>query len=105
MPRDRTPDIRSVGIRFPREERGGLPMRKHRKSVLGATLLVLALAAGACSSGGGGSTTSPSGAASSPPVQRGTMTIGVSGQYAENQHVAELWAQVLEKAGYTAKHP
>jgi osmoprotectant transport system substrate-binding protein len=76
-------------------------MRNHRRFVLGATLLVLALAAGACSSGGGGTAT-PTGAASSP-VQRGTLTIGVSGAFAENQLVAEMYADVLEKAGYTIK--
>jgi osmoprotectant transport system substrate-binding protein len=77
-------------------------MRNHRRFALGATMLVLALAAGACSSGGG-ATNTPTGAASSPAVQRGTLTIGVSGAYAENQLVAEMYAQVLEKAGYTIK--
>lgn len=77
-------------------------MRSNRRFALGATVLVLALAAGACSSGGG-TTSSPTGAASSPAVQRGTLTIGVSGGFAENQLVAEMYAQVLEKAGYTIK--
>jgi osmoprotectant transport system substrate-binding protein len=65
-------------------------------------MLVLAIAAGACSSGGGGGAT-PTGAPSSPAVQRGTLTIGVSGAFAENQLVAEMYADVLEKAGYTIK--
>lgn len=75
-------------------------MRSHRRFALGATMLVLALAAGACSSGGG----EGGGASVSPTqIQRGTLTIGVSGPYAENQLVAEMYADVLEKAGYTVK--
>jgi osmoprotectant transport system substrate-binding protein len=75
-------------------------MRKHRTFALGASLLALALFAGACSSGGsdtnaGGGT--PSAAA------KGTIVVGVSGAYSENQLVAEMYAQVLENAGYTVK--
>jgi osmoprotectant transport system substrate-binding protein len=32
-----------------------------------------------------------------------TITVGVSGAFAENEIVAELYAQVLERAGYTVK--
>jgi glycine betaine/choline ABC-type transport system substrate-binding protein len=32
-----------------------------------------------------------------------TLTVGVSGAFAENQIVAEMYAQVLENAGYTVK--
>jgi osmoprotectant transport system substrate-binding protein len=77
-------------------------MRSDRRFALGATVLALAPAAGACSSGGGGTNT-PTGTPSSPAVQRGTLTIGVSGAFAENQLVAEMYAEVLEKAGYTIK--
>ena len=63
-------------------------MRINRKLALGAALLALALVAGACGSGGG-------------KKAKGTVTIGVSGGFAENQLVAEMYAQVLEKAGYT----
>jgi osmoprotectant transport system substrate-binding protein len=77
-------------------------MRNNRRFALGAAMLVLAITAGACSSGGGGGAT-PTGGASSPAVQRGTLTIGVSGAFAENQLVAEMYADVLEKAGYTIK--
>jgi osmoprotectant transport system substrate-binding protein len=62
-------------------------MRIDRKLALGATLLALAVVAAACGSGGG----------------KKTVTIGVSGNFAENQLVAEMYAQVLEKAGYTVK--
>jgi osmoprotectant transport system substrate-binding protein len=74
-------------------------MRKHRTLVLGASLLALAIVAGACGSGGGGSSNggSPSDGA------KGELTVGVSGAFAENQLVAEMYAQVLEKAGYTVK--
>jgi osmoprotectant transport system substrate-binding protein len=72
-------------------------MRKSRKLVLGAALLATGLVLAACGSGGdettGGGTQSP----------KGTITIGVSGAFAENQLVAEMYAQVLEKAGYTVK--
>src|SRR3954471_18017218 len=78
---------------------GGVPMRKHRTFVLGASVLAVALLAGACNSGGddnsAGSGTTPSAAA------KGDLTVGVSGAFAENQLVAEMYAQVLEKAGYT----
>jgi osmoprotectant transport system substrate-binding protein len=74
-------------------------MRKHRTLALGASLLALALIAAACSSSGGGSSTSPSAGSSSKP----TIVVGVSGNFAENQLVAEMYAQVLEHAGYTVK--
>ena len=76
-------------------------MRKHRSFVLGASVLVVALFAAACSSGGG--ETNAGGGASSSPANKGTITVGVSGAFAENQLVAEMYAQVLENAGYTVK--
>ena len=71
-------------------------MRKHRTLALGAGLLALAIVAAACNSGGGSSTT-PSASSTS----KGTLVVGVSGAFAENQLVAEMYAQVLEHAGYT----
>jgi len=67
-------------------------MRSHRTLALGATVLALALLAGACNnkSGGGGN-------------NGGTITVGVSGAYAENQLVAEMYAQVLEDQGLTVE--
>jgi osmoprotectant transport system substrate-binding protein len=73
-------------------------MRKPRKLVLGAALLAAGLVLAACGSGEDGTT--PGGSPASP---KGTITIGVSGAFAENQLVAEMYAQVLEKAGYTVK--
>jgi osmoprotectant transport system substrate-binding protein len=75
-------------------------MRRHRTFVLGASVLALAMFAAACNSGGddnnaGGGT--PSAAA------KGTLVVGVSGAFPENQLVAEMYAQVLENAGYTVK--
>jgi osmoprotectant transport system substrate-binding protein len=72
-------------------------MRKHRRFALGATAVALLVLLGACSKSGGGGTTS--GGTKKKP----TVTVGVSGAFAENQIVAEMYAQVLEKAGYTVK--
>jgi osmoprotectant transport system substrate-binding protein len=35
-----------------------------------------------------------------PPGESGSIVVGVSGAFAENQIVAEMYAQVLERAGY-----
>jgi len=58
---------------------------------LGAAALAFAVIATACGdkSGEGG--------------DKGTITVGVSGAFAENQIVAEMYAQVLEAAGYTVE--
>jgi osmoprotectant transport system substrate-binding protein len=75
-------------------------MRRSRMFVLGAALLAVGFALAACGSGGDDNTqaTTPPAASQSP---RGTIKVGVSGAFAENQLVAEMYAQVLEKAGYT----
>jgi osmoprotectant transport system substrate-binding protein len=39
----------------------------------------------------------------SPPSNKGTIVVGVSGAFAENQLVAEMYALVLEDAGYTVE--
>jgi osmoprotectant transport system substrate-binding protein len=75
-------------------------MRKHRMFVLGASLLALALFASACSDSGGDDTGDTSSATTSAEP-KGELTIGVSGAFAENQLVAEMYAQVLEADGYT----
>jgi osmoprotectant transport system substrate-binding protein len=75
-------------------------MRDHRRIVPGATLFAaLTLIVAACGSGGDDGT-SPS-AAGSSAAPKGEITVGVSGPFAESQVVAEMYAQVLEKAGYT----
>jgi osmoprotectant transport system substrate-binding protein len=74
-------------------------MRRCRTFVLGATLLAAGFVLAACGSGGNDTqATTPPATSQSP---RGTIKIGVSGAFAENQLVAEMYAQVLEKAGYT----
>lgn len=73
-------------------------MRRHRMFVLGASLLATALVVGAC--GSGGDDTEAGGTSASAPA-RGELTVGVSGAFPENQLVAEMYAQVLEDAGYT----
>jgi len=77
-------------------------MRNHRMFVLGAGLLALSLFAAACGDSGGddpGEGGAATDAASSEP--KGEIVIGVSGAFAENQLVAEMYAQVLEADGYT----
>jgi osmoprotectant transport system substrate-binding protein len=61
-------------------------MRIHRRFVLGAALLALVLMLGACGSG-----------------EDDTVVVGVSGNFAESQLVAEMYAQVLENAGFTVE--
>jgi osmoprotectant transport system substrate-binding protein len=39
----------------------------------------------------------------SPPGSKGVIVVGVSGAFAENQIVAEMYAQVLEHTGYTVE--
>lgn len=75
-------------------------MRKHRSLVLGASVLALALVVAACNSGGD-EPSAGAGGTGAPPTDKGEITVGVSGAFAENQLVAEMYAQVLEKAGYT----
>jgi osmoprotectant transport system substrate-binding protein len=68
----------------------------RRPSLILAAAIVAAssLTAGCISSG-------PSGAGH--PSRARTIVVGVSGAFAENQLVAEMYAQVLEHAGYTVE--
>ncbi|MDH4111611.1 MAG: ABC transporter substrate-binding protein [Actinomycetota bacterium] len=75
-------------------------MRNHRMFVLGAGLLALSLFAAACGDSGGDDT---GGGASASAEPKGELVVGVSGAFAENQLVAEMYAQVLEANGYTVK--
>jgi osmoprotectant transport system substrate-binding protein len=65
-------------------------MRRFRSTVLGAALLALALVAAACAEepGGGGT-----------PEAKASLTVGAD-NFAEAEIVAEMYAQVLENAGY-----
>jgi osmoprotectant transport system substrate-binding protein len=68
--------------------------------VLGAGLLALSLFAAACGDSGGDDTgDGATDTASAEP--KGEIVVGVSGAFAENQVVAEMYAQVLEANGYT----
>ena len=60
--------------------------------------IVLALGIGAVAC-----TTSPTNIARPSGPGRGTIIVGVSGSFTENQLVAEMYAQVLEHAGYTVQ--
>jgi osmoprotectant transport system substrate-binding protein len=64
--------------------------RLLRTPVLGAALVALSLVAAACNGEPGGD------------GDRGTVTVGAVG-FAENQIVAEMYAQVLEDVGYTVE--
>jgi osmoprotectant transport system substrate-binding protein len=70
-------------------------MRRFRSTALGAALLATTLLGAACGdeSGGGGGQGEGSDA-------KGSITVGVSGAFAESQLVAEMYAQVLENAGF-----
>lgn len=73
-------------------------MRKPRSLVLGASLLVVGLMVGACGTGeddgdAGGDTGNE---------DKPTLTVG-SESFAEAQIVGEMYAQVLENAGYTVE--
>ena len=78
-------------------------MRRSRTLVLGAAVLALAMLAGACASGGDDTGGEPSDSATSAPADKGDLIVGVSGAFPENQLVAEMYAQVLENAGYTVE--
>jgi osmoprotectant transport system substrate-binding protein len=88
-------------------------MRTHRVLGMGLTLLVLL---GACTTGGGATTapasttpstaasTSPSTAASAPASEAAKAPIRIgSDNFYESKLVAEIYAQVLENAGYTVE--
>jgi osmoprotectant transport system substrate-binding protein len=63
------------------------------RQALPAVMLLMTLVLGAC---GGGD----NGGDGAGTESKGDITVGVSGAFAENQIVAEMYAQVLEDAGY-----
>jgi osmoprotectant transport system substrate-binding protein len=69
-------------------------MRRPRSYVLGAALLATGLALGACGSGGDDEDQAAGGG-----EEKGQITVG-DDSFAESQIVAEMYAQVLEDAGY-----
>jgi osmoprotectant transport system substrate-binding protein len=60
-------------------------------------LVGLCIAVAGCAGPGTGGTPN------APAGSKGTIVVGVSGAFAENQIVAEMYAQVLEGAGYTVE--
>ncbi|MDQ4024521.1 MAG: ABC transporter substrate-binding protein [Actinomycetota bacterium] len=72
-------------------------MRRPRSYVLGAALLALGLLLGACGSGGDDDDSSAGGGGGTE--EKGQVTVG-DDSFAESQIVAEMYAQVLENAGY-----
>jgi osmoprotectant transport system substrate-binding protein len=65
------------------------------KRILLAALVLPALLLGACGDDSG------NGGGGGGGEDKGEITVGVSSAFAENQIVAEMYAQVLENAGYT----
>jgi osmoprotectant transport system substrate-binding protein len=74
-------------------------MTVRRKGwLIPATILAVVCAAMvSCSGSGGGETRR------TPAGGKAVIVVGVSGAFAENQIVAEMYAQVLEQAGYTVE--
>ena len=68
-------------------------MRRNRMLFLGAIALALMVLLGACRSGGEQQT-------GTQGEEKPTIVVGVSGAFAENQIVAEMYAQILEDAGF-----
>jgi osmoprotectant transport system substrate-binding protein len=68
-------------------------MNRRLLSLILATVIAMA---GCSGSGQNGTPHHPSGG-------KGTIVVGVSGAFAENQIVAEMYAQVLEHAGYSVE--
>ena len=68
-------------------------MRRRSRAVVA---LVIVVAAAGC-------TGAPLPSRDAGPGSKGTIVVGVSGAFAENQIVAEMYAQVLEHAGYTVE--
>jgi osmoprotectant transport system substrate-binding protein len=73
-------------------------MRRFRRGIPGAALLALVLVLGACGSGGDGEEASAGGGGDGGG-SRGQLTVG-SESFPEAQIVGEMYAQVLEGAGY-----
>lgn len=71
-------------------------MRESRRYVLGATALAFGLLLGACGSGGDDD---DNGASGGGDEAKGSLTVG-SDAFPEAQIVGEMYAQVLEDAGY-----
>jgi len=74
----------------------GRPIRRFRRSLMHAAMIVVCTVAVGCTDSDAGRMRRRSGG-------DGVIVVGVSGAFAENQIVAEMYAQVLEHAGYTVE--
>jgi len=74
-----------------------------RRSSGGARSGTLAIAVALCLAAVGCTGASSGDARRSDAGREGTIVVGVSGAFTENQIVAEIYAQVLERAGYTVE--
>jgi len=75
----------------------GRPIRRFHRSLMHAAMVVMVCTVAA------GCTDSDAGRMRHPSGGDGVIVVGVSGAFAENQIVAEMYAQVLEHAGYTVE--
>jgi osmoprotectant transport system substrate-binding protein len=75
----------------------GSPIRRFHRSLMHAAMVVVVCTVAA------GCTDSVAGRMGHPSGGDGVIVVGVSGAFAENQIVAEIYAQVLEHAGYTVE--
>jgi len=71
--------------------------RLHRGVISTAAVVVVSTLVAGCTGSGGGSSGRPSTGGDR------VIVVGVSGDFAENQIVAEMYAQVLKQAGYTVE--
>src|SRR5204863_2481123 len=92
-PRSARPPGRFASRRRPARDRIVVTTKINRTTAL-AVVAVLCLGAAACT---GGAPTTTRSDATRP---NGTIVVGVSGAFTENQLVAEMYADVLEHAGY-----
>ena len=75
----------------------GSPIRRFHRSLMHAAMVVVVCTVAA------GCTDSDAGRMRRRSGGDGVIVVGVSGAFAENQIVAEMYAQVLEHAGYTVE--
>ena len=75
----------------------GRPIRRFHRSLMHAAMVVVVCTVAA------GCTDSDAGRMRRRSGGDGVIVVGVSGAFAENQIVAEMYAQVLEHAGYTVE--
>ena len=72
-------------------------MRLTRSRTLAVPIIAVCVAMAGCSGSGSGE------APRTHDGTKGTIVVGVSGAFAENRIVAEMYAQVLEQAGYSVE--